>query len=118
MADTTYAYVYYFVPLDGDTEEHMNVFLVRKPASEVTVDDISQVRHAGGRVGGCGGSVGRSVAHACQAPVRCCHGVASPHARVCGCGWVRVRVCACAELPLARQVLLPVQATVPEDVAW
>ena len=44
MADTTYSYVYYFVPLDGDTEDHMNVFLIRKPASEVTVNDVESVR--------------------------------------------------------------------------
>jgi len=44
MSSTSYTYVYYFVPLDGDTEEHMNVFLIRKPPAEVTVADIESVR--------------------------------------------------------------------------
>lgn len=42
MADTSYTYVYYFVPQDGDSEEHPNVFLIRKPPRSVTTADITE----------------------------------------------------------------------------
>ena len=36
-------HVRYFVPYDGDTEEHPNVFVVRKPMKGLTLADISSV---------------------------------------------------------------------------
>jgi len=41
-----HTYVNYFIPYDGDAEEHPNVFLVRKPQKGLTLSDIQQV---GGR---------------------------------------------------------------------
>ncbi len=35
------SYVQYFIPSDGDTEEHPNVFVVRKPARSLILNDVS-----------------------------------------------------------------------------
>ena len=43
MAQGNNTYVQYFVPYDGDVEEHPNVFLVRKPAKGLTLADVQQV---------------------------------------------------------------------------
>jgi hypothetical protein len=39
-----HTYVQYFIPLDGDTEEHPNVFVVRKAPKSLTLADVQQVR--------------------------------------------------------------------------
>ena len=44
MATPGNTYVQYFVPYDGDVEDHPNVFLVRKPSKGLTLADIQQVR--------------------------------------------------------------------------
>eukprot|EP01138_Halocafeteria_seosinensis_P006770 gb/GECG01006923.1/.p1 GENE.gb/GECG01006923.1/~~gb/GECG01006923.1/.p1 ORF type:complete len:250 (+),score=37.10 gb/GECG01006923.1/:1-750(+) len=38
----TVTYVYYFIPGDGDTEEHPNVFPIPKALKSITVQDIRQ----------------------------------------------------------------------------
>lgn len=43
-ANPNITYVRYFVPYDGDTEEHPNVFIVRKPIKGLTLGDIQSVR--------------------------------------------------------------------------
>lgn len=40
MAGPAHTYVQYFVPIDGDVEDHPNVFLVRKPQRSITLSDI------------------------------------------------------------------------------
>lgn len=40
MATPAHTYVQYFVPIDGDVEDHPNVFLVRKPQRSITLADI------------------------------------------------------------------------------
>ena len=35
-------YISYTIPLDGDSEEHPNVFMIRKPAKGLTLGDIQQ----------------------------------------------------------------------------
>lgn len=47
MASAGHTYVQYFVPSDGDAEDHPNVFLVRRPLKAVTLADVQQVRRAG-----------------------------------------------------------------------
>lgn len=42
-ASAQYTYVYYFVPYDGDEEEHPNFFLIRKPPTSVTLEDVIKV---------------------------------------------------------------------------
>lgn len=42
MAASAVTHVQYFVPLDGDSEEHPNVFLVRKAQRSLTLGDIAQ----------------------------------------------------------------------------
>jgi hypothetical protein len=44
MAAPAHTYVHYFIPYDGDSEEHPNVYLVRKPAKALTLGDLQQVR--------------------------------------------------------------------------
>ena len=41
-----HTYVQYFVPDDGDVEAHPNIFLVKKPVSELSVGDIQAVSSA------------------------------------------------------------------------
>jgi hypothetical protein len=38
-----FTYVSYFIPVDGDAEEAPNVFVIRKPAASITLDDVKQV---------------------------------------------------------------------------
>lgn len=33
----------YHVPYDGDTEDHPNLFLIKKPVKSITVADVKQV---------------------------------------------------------------------------
>lgn len=40
MANPNVAYVQYFIPIDGDSEEHPNVFLVKKPLKDVRLSDV------------------------------------------------------------------------------
>ena len=35
------SYISYFIPADGDSEEHPNVFLIRKPQKEVKTSDVT-----------------------------------------------------------------------------
>jgi len=35
------SYISYFIPADGDSEEHPNVFLIRKPQKEVRTSDVT-----------------------------------------------------------------------------
>ncbi len=44
MAQPQHTYVQYFIPIDGDSEEHPNAFLVRKPPKSLTLGDVQQVR--------------------------------------------------------------------------
>lgn len=44
MASANHSYVQYFIPYDGDTEEHPNVFLVKKPQKDLKLVDVQQVR--------------------------------------------------------------------------
>jgi len=39
-AAPAHVYVQYFIPYDGDVEEHPNVFLVRKPPRSLTLADV------------------------------------------------------------------------------
>jgi hypothetical protein len=34
------SYIQYFIPQDGDSEDHPNVFVVRKPPKSLTAADI------------------------------------------------------------------------------
>lgn len=43
MAQPAHSYVQYFVPYDGDTEEHPNVFLVKRPQKDLRLADLQQV---------------------------------------------------------------------------
>jgi len=49
QAVAPHTYVQYFVPIDGDAEDHPNVFLVRKPQRSLTLGDIEQVRRGASR---------------------------------------------------------------------
>ena len=40
MANANHTYVQYFIPTDGDSEEHPNVFLVKKPLKELRLGDV------------------------------------------------------------------------------
>lgn len=46
MAAANITHVRYFVPYDGDTEEHPNVFVVRKPMKGLTLADLQSVSRA------------------------------------------------------------------------
>ena len=35
-----HSYVQYFIPHDGDEEDHPNVFLVKKPLKNLTLSDV------------------------------------------------------------------------------
>jgi hypothetical protein len=35
------SYISYFIPADGDSEEHPNVFLIRKPQKEIKTSDVT-----------------------------------------------------------------------------
>jgi hypothetical protein len=62
---TVATYIQYFIPHDGDTEEHPNVFVVNQPASLVTMADIVSVR---------GGRHRRTLAaHASELVAHCVH---------------------------------------------
>ena len=39
-----HTYVQYIIPGDGDSEDHPNVFLVKKPIKGLTLGDVQQVR--------------------------------------------------------------------------
>lgn len=43
MAQPQHTYVQYFIPYDGDTEEHPNVYLVKKAPKSLTLADVQQV---------------------------------------------------------------------------
>jgi hypothetical protein len=43
MAQPNHTYVQYFIPADGDVEEHPNVFLLKKAPKSVTLADLQQV---------------------------------------------------------------------------
>jgi len=43
MSQPQHTYVQYFIPHDGDSEEHPNVFLVKKPPKSLTLGDVQQV---------------------------------------------------------------------------
>jgi hypothetical protein len=38
-----HTYIQYFIPHDGDGEEHPNVFLLRRPATSLKIGDIRGV---------------------------------------------------------------------------
>lgn len=44
MAQPAHSYVQYFIPYDGDNEEHPNVYLVKKPQKDLRLADLQQVR--------------------------------------------------------------------------
>ena len=44
MSNPGHTYVQYFIPGDGDTDEHPNVFLVKKPMKDLRLGDIQQAR--------------------------------------------------------------------------
>lgn len=43
MATPNYTYIQYFIPADGDVEEHPNVFQLKKAPKGITLGDIQQV---------------------------------------------------------------------------
>ena len=44
MAAPSLSYVQYFIASDGDTEEHPNVFVIRKPPAKLVLADVQAVR--------------------------------------------------------------------------
>lgn len=40
-APPTISYIQYFIPSDNDSEDHPNVFVVRKPPRGLTLGDVS-----------------------------------------------------------------------------
>lgn len=44
--ESGYTYVYYFIPQDGDSEDHPNAFLIRKPGSAIRQSTIAEVHSA------------------------------------------------------------------------
>ncbi len=53
MANANHTYVQYHVPVDGDSEEHPNVFLVKRPLKELRLADVqsASARRGAGRRG-------------------------------------------------------------------
>ena len=46
MANANHTYVQYHVPADGDSEEHPNVFLVKRPLKELRLADVQSASGA------------------------------------------------------------------------
>ena len=40
MSNPNISYVQYFIPTDGDSEDHPNVFVVRRPPRGLTLGDV------------------------------------------------------------------------------
>ena len=46
-SSSSHSYVHYFIPYDGDVEDHPNLFLVKKPVQKVTLGDVLSVSPRG-----------------------------------------------------------------------
>ncbi len=79
MANPNATYVQYFIPTDGDSEEHPNVFVLRKPPKAITLGDVAaafplpgeylfRAKSAHGKTHGAAGELGARVSRARGAP--------------------------------------------------